>query len=231
MDYIIKKYDNDDVDDEPLPKKTKGLLWIISGKKRSGKTTLYLSALEHKQGYKGYFDNIFIISESAKYDDKLKNLVHNAEKQGKYYKELNSNNIESIKTYIKHEKSKLNKKEKANYHNLLILDDVITSVPLTKKKNAISDLFFNQRHYNLTIFLISQTFINIPPSIRKQADIISFFPTPNLKEVETLQNEYNIPDEYIEKCFKGNDHPFLHLNVVKLPIIYRKFTKLINYND
>lgn len=224
---IFKKLDEDKTDDSPIPLNSKGLLYLCVGKKRSGKSTLYLNLLESKKVWKHHFNNIFIVSPTAKFDNKLKNLTYHAQKEGKYYEELNINNIETIKKYIEHEKKRLKITSKTkNYFNLLILDDVINELP-KGKKSVLSTIFHNQRHYNLTIILVSQTYKDIPSHIRKQADIISFFPTPNKKEIEALQDEYNLDDELFDICFKGNDHPFMHLNVIgHFPIVYRKFELL-----
>ena len=205
---------------------------IISGKKRSGKSTLWLSMISSNKIFKGYFGNIFLISPSQ--EDKTSELRRELDKDGKYYKELNEANISSILSYIKTEqqaqkmKEQKTKKKLPPIYNLLILDDVVADLPRTFKKNIITSLFLNHRHYNMTIFCITQSYKSIAPTLRKQADLLYLFPTANLKEQEALQEDWSIPDEIFEEAFADeSDHPFLTVNLVgSKPVFFRKMTKM-----
>jgi hypothetical protein len=229
----FKALDSDDVSkNDPILKKTKGSVMILSGKKRTGKTSLWLSMLSSPALFKGYFGNIFLISPSK--EDKTHALRSELEKEGKYYTELNEPNIKSILDYIKHEQemqkmkeTKLKKKLPPIY-NLIILDDVVADLPRSFKKNVITNLFFNHRHYNASIFCITQSYKNIAPSLRKQADLLYLFPMTNLKEKEALQDDFNVPDEIFDIAFEDeSDHPFLTVNLVgSRPVYFRKFDRI-----
>jgi hypothetical protein len=234
LSSIFKAHDNDTVDkNQPLLKNTKGVLMCITGKKRTGKTSLWLSMLSNKKLYGGYFGNIWLISPSSS-DEKTKPLVNELDKEGKFFKELTENNINSILAYIKEEQSrqkqhdkKVGKKSPPIY-NLLILDDVITDIPRSFKKNIITSLFYNQRHYNLSIIVISQSYKLLQANIRKNIDMLYCFPMTNLKEKEALQDDWSIPDEIFDIAF-GNeeDHPFLTINLTgSKPVFFRKFDKI-----
>lgn len=110
-------------------------------------------------------------------------------------------------------------------YNLLILDDVVADMPRSFKKNIITNLFFNHRHYNLTIFVITQSYKQIAPSIRKQADLLYIFPMANLKEKEAFQDDWDIPDAIFDLAFQDeHEHPFLTTNMVgNKPVFFRKF--------
>ena len=230
LSNIFKAHDKDDVSKtDPILKHTKGSVMIISGKKRTGKTSLWLSMLGSKHLFKDYFGNIFMISPSK--EDKTRELREELEKEEKYYSELNEPNVKSILDYIKMEMSQQKRKEEKlkrklpPIYNLLILDDVVSSLPRSFKKNIMTDLFYNHRHYNLTLFVITQSYKNIAPNIRKQADILYVFPMTNLKEIESIQEDWSIPDEVFDLAFdKEEEHPFLTVNLVgNRPIYFRKF--------
>ena len=229
LSNIFKAHDKDDVSKtDPILKNTKGSVMIISGKKRTGKTSLWLSMLSSKHLFKDYFGNIFMISPSK--EDKTRELREELEKEEKYYPELNEPNVKSILDYIKMEMSQQKRKEEKlkrklpPIYNLLILDDVVSSLPRSFKKNIMTDLFYNHRHYNLTLFVITQSYKNIAPNIRKQADILYVFPMTNLKEIESIQEDWSIPDEVLKVAFENEaDHPFLTVNLVgNRPIYFRK---------
>ena len=59
------------------------------------------------------------------------------------------------------------KKQKAP-HLLLILDDIITSIPDTKK-DILKKLFFSARHYKISLIVTSQQFNQVPHGIRLNA--------------------------------------------------------------
>ena len=111
-------------------------------------------------------------------------------------------------------KEKKMKKKLPPIYNLLILDDVMADLPRSFKKNIITSLFMNARHYNLSTMIVSQVYKGIPAQIRKQADIIYTFPIVK-KEKEALQEDFDVPDEAFDIAFEDESiHPFLTINVV-----------------
>jgi len=233
LSNAFKSFDKDDVSKEdPILKNTKGSIMILSGKKRTGKTSLWLSLLGSSNLFKGYFGNIFLISPSK--EDKTKELRDELDKEDKYYSELNEPNVKSILDFIKMELNQQKKKEEKLgkklpiIYNLLILDDVVSDLPRSFKKNIITNLFFNHRHYNLSIIVITQSYKSIAPNIRKQADLLYIFPMGNLKEREALMDDWSIPDDIFDIAFQDeHEHPFLTVNLVGTkPTFFRKFDKI-----
>jgi hypothetical protein len=233
LSKIFKAHDKDDVSKhDPILKNTKGSIMLLLGKKRTGKSSLWLSLLSSPKLFGGYFGNIFLISPSK--EEKTKALREELEAEGKYYTDLTEANITSIVNYIKAEQAKQKmkelklKKKLPPIYNCLILDDCVSDLPRSFKKNVITNLFLNHRHISLSIILISQAYKAIAPTLRKQADIMYIFPMSNLKEKEALQEDWDIPDEIFDKAFEDeSDHPFLTVNVVGTkPTFFRKMTKI-----
>ena len=233
LSKIFKAHDKDDVSKEdPILKNTKGSIMLLIGKKRSGKSSLYLSLLSSPKLFGGYFGNVFLISPSK--EEKTKTLREELDNEGKYYTELTEANIVSITNYIKAEKAKQKmmevklKKKLPTIYNCLILDDVVSDLPRSFKKNVITNLFLNHRHLDLSIICISQAYKAIATTLRKQADILYIFPTNNLKELEAIQDDWAIPQEVFDECFEDeSDHPFLTVNLVGArPTFFRKMTKM-----
>jgi len=233
LSSIFKAKDKDDVSsNDPFLKNTKGSIMLICGKKRTGKSTLALNMLSSRQIFKGYFGNIFLISPSK--EEKTKELREELDKEGKYFTELNEANISKITSFIKGEQAQKKIKEKKlgkklpDIYNLIWLDDVVADLPRSMKKNCITNLFYNHRHYNASIFCSSQSYKNIAPNLRKQADILYIFPMANKKEKEAIQEDWDIPDEVFDACFADeSDHPFLTVNIVgSKPTFFRKMDKM-----
>jgi hypothetical protein len=233
LSSAFKAKDKDDVSsDDPFLKNTKGSIMLICGKKRTGKSTLALNLLSSKQIFKGYFGNIWLISPSK--EEKTKALREELERDGKYFTELNEANIKTITDFIKGELAQKKIKEKKlgkklpDIYNCLWLDDVVADLPRSMKKNCITNLFYNHRHYNLTIIGTTQSYKQIAPNLRKQADLLYIFPMANKKEKEAIQEDWDIPDEVFDRSFHDeSDHPFLTVNIVgSKPTFFRKMDKM-----
>lgn len=234
LDKLFKSHDTDEVDPKsPILKNTKAVQMMIIGAKRSGKSTLILSLLSSSKLYKNYFGNIFMISPSTS-DGKMKGLIDEIRKADNFFTELNEFNIQTILDRIQTEQDAVKMKEKKlkkklpPIYNLLILDDVMADLPRGFKKNKITSLFMNARHYNLSTMIVSQVYKGIPAQVRKQTDIIYTFPLVK-KEIEALQEDWDVPDEIIEHAFDDeSDHPFLTVNVISKhhPCFFRKMTPI-----
>ena len=233
ISHVFKALDNDRVSsEEPFLKNTKGSIMLFLGKKRTGKSSLVLNMLHSKKIFNGYFGNIWLISPSK--EEKTRTLREELDKEGKYFEILNEANIKSITDFIKSEQAAKKVKEKKlgkrlpEIYNLVWIDDSVAELPRSMKKNCITNLFYNCRHFNLSIAATSQSYKNIPPNLRKQADLLYIFPMANKKEREALQEDWDIPNEVFDECFADeSDHPFLTMNIVgSKPTFFRMFDKM-----
>ena len=239
LSNLFKAHDHDVIDKKaPVLKNTKAVQMMIVGAKRSGKSSLILSLLGSPKIYKGYFHNIYMISPSVS-DGKMIPLIRELEGQGKFYKELTEANVLKILNEIKAEQDMIKAKEKKTkkklppIYNLLILDDVMADLPRSFKKNVITSLFMNARHYSLSTMIVSQVYKGVPAQVRKQTDIIYTFPLVK-KEQESMKDDWNIPDEIFNAAFEDeSDHPFLTINVVSKhrPTYFRKMTEIEMTSD
>lgn len=233
LSSAFKAFDKDDVSaNDPFLKNTKGSIMLITGKKRTGKSSLALSMLSSPKIFKGYFGNIFLISPSK--EEKTKALREELEKDGKYFTELNQVNIDKILNYIKNEEMLKKVKEKKlgkklpPIYNCIWLDDVVADLPRSMKKNCITNLFYNHRHFACSLIVTTQSYKQIAPNLRKQSDMLYIFPMANKKEKEAIQEDWDIPDEVFEEAFDDeSDHPFLTVNIVSSkPTFFRKMERM-----
>lgn len=218
---------------QPFPKSN--FLYLIVGAVGSGKTSLGLGLLKIKKedgGFRKAFNKIYVVSPTAKYDDKWDKLIQEVDDEGNYYTECTDETIgdiiDKLEEYNEEWKDTHDAKDKPS--SLVIIDDCVDSFS-KRQKNKLNKLILTLRHLKTSVWIMSQKLNAIPQLIRAQARAISFFPTINRREEETLINEINIDDELFKRLidFSGNgdDHPFLH---VKLgggkPIFFRKFDRI-----
>lgn len=226
---ILKPLDNTyNHGEDPLLLKNNACVYIISGAKGRGKTTLTMNLLQDKRAYRKRFENIFLISPTARSDKKLSKLVKELDEDGKFHEQFSEELIENILEQIQADNEE---NEKKNLH-CIILDDCI--LDLSKKRSSVlNKLVIKSRHNNITLLILTQKYNCVPTIIRSNSDLISFFNSLNRKEIETLQDDINIDKEifkdvYNEACGKeGTGHNFLHINLLAAPIkFYKNFSPM-----
>jgi Cdc6-like AAA superfamily ATPase len=204
-------------------------VWLIVGRRGTGKSTLVLNALMKAQSpYHKHYDNIFMISPSAKADPKFADIVEELDSQGKFYEELSERTTKEILDKINAFNNGLSEKKRKKVHNLLILDDCAFMFP-TSKKSVIHSLFVNGRHKKLSVWVVSQKYNLLPTVWRSQADMISMFPTESRQELETLMNDLSCDKSYFEDVYKfATDEPnsFLHITLTHPIRYYKRFDEI-----
>jgi hypothetical protein len=210
--------------DDPIPENTP-LVYIISGGRGRGKSTLLLNLL--RTVFKKKFSNIFLVSPTARKDEKFDKIVTELEVDDKYYDVCSEENLAEIWDRLKELHD-----EHPKHKNMLILDDCLYSFKTSSSNSILDQMVVNSRHLNLTIIILTQKYNKINPTIREQVDLISFYQTNNKREVETLINDISIDPKQFENIYKyatNNDdrNAFLHMNLMKNIKFYKKFDRII----
>lgn len=220
----------------PIPL-TRAIIWILSASKGRGKTTTLLNVLKTKQkdgGLKGYFDNIFMFSGTARSDTKTNKLVTELEKDNKFYDEFNDQNSNEVIDRIKASNSEFEEdpsNEGKEPRNLIIFDDVMTSLPKSfSKEGGLNKLIIQARHHKTWLFFLVQRFIGLNRVIRSQADLISFWRTDNQKELQALIEDVNVDKDKLKALYEyataDSDNSFLHINLLSRTY-YKKFDQIV----
>lgn len=218
---------------QPFPKSH--FLYLIIGGVGSGKTSLALNLLKIKKedgGFRKAYNQIYVVSPTAKYDPKWDKLINEVDDEGNYYTECNDETIgeiiEKLEVYNEEWKDTHDKNEKPS--SLVIIDDCVDSFS-KRQKNKLNKLILTLRHLKTSVWIMSQKLNAVPQLIRAQARAISFFPTLNRREEETLINEVNIDEKLFKRLIdfagNGDDHPFLHIKLGQgKPIFFRKYDQI-----
>ena len=201
------------ITDEPIPKEN-NFVWLISGAKGTGKSSLLLNML--RSYLRKHYNNIFLVSPTAKRDKKFKKLVDELEEDNKYYDALTEQNLAEIMDRINTYNDGKDKPK-----NLLILDDVATDLKSSNSKSLLNKTIITCRHMKTSVIILTQKYNKINPLIRSNADILSIFRTQNKKELNTIIDDLPVkPDEfemvydYATTPDDDNSNPFLHISLV-----------------
>lgn len=221
----MKAHDNQLVkSDDVIPMGSR--IFGIIGPKGSGKSSIMLSLLTSKKSpFRRYFNNILLVSPTARFDDKMKPLQEEVESEGKYWKALTEQTAQEIIELLPELNQGVKKPQ-----NLIILDDVTHSFPTGKKPNAISALFTNSRHLKTSIWVVTHKYTSMPPIFRNQMDSLFIFRTNSKVEIESFKRDLTCDEDTLEKNLKEateEDHSFLFVNLVGGKCkMYKRFDEL-----
>jgi len=156
----------------PLPAHDGGhFALIISGKPKSGKSTLALGLLTSKgkhRVYRGKFDNIIIFVPKHS----LSSLKHNPFKAlspEKVFSELTTENLTKAYEMVK-------SNAESGETTLIFLDDMASSLKQNMKTQELFNrICFNRRHLKTSVMFLVQTFKSIPVNCRKTASHVILF--------------------------------------------------------
>lgn len=225
--------------------------WLISAIKRSGKSTLILNAIEI---YGKEFTDIYFLSPTAEDDPKFEKLVEKCRAHATFYRECSNRTIlhviadmrSNIKAW-KREKLLWEAEKKDPFRDrgqslrpppieprhLFLMDDGadkfgsphIKDTPLVMLNN-------NAHHLKTSIWLASQRFGFFIPAMRTNADMLTFFRIPNLKEEKNVLGEISCPRMTFLKCLAlatKDDYSFLHIHFFDRgrPTFFKKTQRII----
>lgn len=221
----MKAHDNQLIkSDDVLPMGSR--IFGIIGPKGSGKSSIMLSLLTSKKSpFRRYFNNILLVSPTARFDDKMKPLQEEVESEGKYWNALTEDTAKEIIELLPELNQDVKKPQ-----NLIILDDVTHSFPTGKKPNAISALFTNSRHLKTSIWVVTHKYTSMPPIFRNQMDCLFIFRTNSKVEIESFKRDLTCDEDTFEKNLQEateEDHSFLFVNLVGGKCrMYKRFDEL-----
>lgn len=181
----------------------------LIGASGSGKTNMLLNLLTREGFYKNYFDKIFVISPTAcKLDESYQSLERDTKYQeGKdlLYFPCKKEVLQQILDIQEDTK----KKDKV----LVILDDIVSYGKFCRS-NQLLQFAVMSRHFNVSMFILSQAFYLIPKPVRLNMSWIIYFKGSN-KELTTIVEEYcpgGMDDkEFRRRVSKATEEPYSFL--------------------
>ena len=198
--------------------------YYIVGRPGVGKSTMMMNIVLY---YKRCFDKILLISPS--FSTLEENIFKTNLPEDQIFEDLDELVLEVIMERFENEYQ--GKKV------LLILDDVQDRIKGGIEK-TIKRLVNNKRHIlgkggNLSLIITSQIYNNLALSIRKSANVIFTGGSKNIKEVNSLQEEYlgDYTKEQLNEIWEytfDNPHNFLIIKANTSPTqLYKNFNKLV----
>ncbi len=205
---------------------------INSAARGGGKTTSTLWLIKQIESY---FDNIIIFSPTVELDQKFKFFFESIDRDFEFginvFKEYSEELLTKILKKIK--RVNKNKSFKEKVATLIIFDDIICSLPKQQKATRFNKLLLNNRHYNVSVIINSQSFKLFDSNLRKNCSQICLWRTDNMLELRNYYEEYgallgNTFKEQRENFLKlynyatAEPHSFFYINTHNRPNIFFK---------
>jgi GTPase SAR1 family protein len=204
---------------------------VFCASKGQGKTTLLLNLITKKESplYKRY-NKIFLISPTAKKDEKMMELVEDIG-DDQYYQELTEDNLQEILDKIEYETEMRKQSKKPKPEFLLVLDDVIH---MLKGKNGkkLAELITQNRHHSLTNMILVQKWNNyLPTIIRSNLDCIAYWHTQSKKELKSFVEDMNGKEDELMALYEyatNEPYSFLYINQYNpsKPMYFKRFDRI-----
>ncbi len=204
---------------------------VISGNSGSGKTVLLNNLVLKPEYYAGFFKYILVISPNVYADKSYKHLLKFKDEQDKILARrmfTSKNKPVKVMLYTEYEPESIARVmdyrqqsvEKGNISPMLvILDDVLEQRALINSP-FLQALFTRGRHMHISTFILTQSYMKIPRTLRLNTTNTIVFAPNNLSEVQRIYDELvrNLTlNQFVELCkhvYKQR-YSFLHFRIGK----------------
>lgn len=176
---------------------------LLVGSKRTGKTTLIrdlmyyfrripagviiTGSLTSANAFSEFFPKSCIFNHL---DDSMEKRLENiVKRQNKLVKQETKDKTKFLKDQEKKPKSKRVPYQHTDYSSLMLFDDCGYNTKFARKQ-VISSLFLNGRHYKVLLIMALQYCKSIPPALRMNADFVFIMKEKSIKERKKIHEEW-----------------------------------------
>ena len=184
---------------------------LIVGRSGSGKSILMNFMLNNENIYENWFDCVILVSPTCNTDD-----VQAAFGADECVDDLDQAD-EFLSNLMNIQKKKIEEYGAENAPKVcIVFDDVIGHKFLYS--SSFTGCFTRCRHYNFTVFALSQQYKAIPKKCRLQVNNLMFFKSSDT-ETQSVVDDYCPPNYSKLKFLKviqganNDDHSFLYINM------------------
>ena len=192
--------------------------FMLSGATGSGKSTVLLNLLTRfyvNDDGSSYFDKIYAIGPTVKFDDLWKSLDL---PEDQLIDEIDEDSLNEVFE----DQEAVIKGEGIAYapRVCIVFEDIITEDKFMRSKEFLK-MFVMSRHYGISVMICTQSYTKVPRACRLNCSNIVFFPS-NVSEMTILTDEYCPPrmhkKEFMQLMMEAttpderDEYPFLYID-------------------
>ena len=188
--------------------------YLFVGRSGSGKSTNVANLLTNPDLLGGYFNYIAVFSDVA-CDDVLRNALKLPNEN--YITKFDEKSIDAFLTKMESNIAEMGLAKASKEYKICLLFDDILSRQKFLKSNTMRKLITANRHFLVSVVILSQYLKSIPPVIRQNISGLVFYPS-SLMEIEKLSEENAEPNTSKKEFIKlvqhatSTKHSFLFIN-------------------
>jgi hypothetical protein len=193
-----------------LPNKSHSMMF--AGGAGSGKSSMLTAFLSQTSPplYAKVFDFVYIFIPENSFNSMDNSPFKNHKR---VYHELNIQTITEVEQEIQE-----NAKNKKN--SLVIMDDMASSMKNVELQRTLVRFLCNRRHLRMCFWVVVQSYIQLPLTVRKNISHFIIFRPSNKKEIMSITDEVNIDsrdfEAYLKYIFKPDgtkkDRAFMYID-------------------
>lgn len=213
--HAVKAPANDVVIHPYLP--THPAILAIVAPRKSGKTTLLVNLLTRKEMFKNFFHIIHIWSPTLMLDNKWQTVTKHLPEDCLHMQFNDQEFLQIMESFAEADENIKKNKKKPNV--LFVFDDSASEKGLFSRSftSPAVKAAFTGRHYNISMWIVSQSYKAISPGFRNNIFHWVIFDTPNEKEGSKMAEELSGPlnsKQFLDLLHKVTSEPyqFLYIN-------------------
>jgi hypothetical protein len=198
---------------------------MFSGGPGSGKSSMLTAFLTQTNPplYKNVFDFVYLFIPETSFKSMDESPFKNHKR---VYHELDIQTISEVEQEIE-------QNSKNNKNSLVIMDDMASSLKNIELQRTLVRFLCNRRHLRMSFWVVVQSYIQLPLTVRKNISHFVIFRPSNKREIMSITDEVNIDtkdfEAYLKYVFKPNqtkqDRAFMYID--DEGNIYNRFNRLI----
>jgi hypothetical protein len=195
---------------KPLPSVSHSMMF--SGAPGSGKSSILTAFLTQTNPplYTNVFDFVYIFIPETSFKSMQNSPFKNHKR---VYHELTLETISAVEKEIEGN-------SKNNKNSLIICDDMASSMKNVELQRTLVRFLCNRRHLRMSFWVVVQSYIQLPLTVRKNLSHFIIFRPNNKKEIMSITDEVNIDrsdfEAYLKYVFKPNgtkqDRAFIYID-------------------